>query len=108
MKRPDDPLAPREHCFAEPWHAQTLAAAQALIRAGAITANEWADALGLALQQAETAGAPDTEDTYYNAALTALERVAPISDSALQTRKSEWEDAYRRTPHGHPVSLTQD
>ncbi|MDA8586412.1 nitrile hydratase accessory protein [Rhodobacteraceae bacterium] len=102
---PEDPLAPIGHAFAEPWHAQVLASAQALIRAGHVTSTQWAETLGAALKLAETSGKPDTEDTYYQAALSALETVAPFSDTELASRKSDWEDAYRRTPHGKPVEL---
>ena len=105
MKAPSDPLAPLGHSFAEPWHAQVLANAHSLIRAGHLDAGDWAEALGAALREAEATGAPDTEDTYYQAALTALERVTPLSIAELATRKSDWEDAYRRTPHGQPVVL---
>lgn len=105
MKPPEDPLAPIGHRFAEPWHAETLAAAHAMIRAGHVTANDWANALGDALQQAEQSGAPDTEDTYYLAALDALETVTPIDKGALAQRKSDWETAYKSTPHGQPVKL---
>ncbi len=105
MQPPCDPLAPLGHSFAEPWHAQVLASAQALIRAGHLDPNDWALALGAALKDAEEAGAPDTEDTYYLAALTALENVTPLDKTTLATRKTDWEDAYRRTPHGQPVVL---
>ena len=105
LQPPCDPLAPMGHKFAEPWHAQVLASAQALIRAGHVTANDWANALGSALRDAETKGAPDTEETYYLAALTALESVTPLSAHELSIRKSDWETAYRRTPHGQPVVL---
>ena len=105
MNAPDDPLQPIGHCFAEPWHAQVLAGAQALIRGGHISANTWAEALGAALAEAENEGAPDTEETYYLAALAALEKVAPIPPDELAVRKSDWEDAYRATPHGQPVVL---
>ncbi len=105
MQAPDDPLAPVGHAFAEPWHAQVLANAQALIRAGQVDPNHWAEALGAALRDAETSGAPDTEETYYLAALDALETVSPLDNHALATRKADWEDAYRRTPHGKPVIL---
>ena len=105
MQAPDDPLAPIGHSFAEPWHAQVLANAQALIRANSITAVDWAEALGAALKDAEAKGAPDTEETYYLAALSALEQVTPLDSDALATRKSDWEDAYRQTPHGQPVAL---
>ena len=96
------------HCFAEPWHAQTLATAHALIRAGHLTQTDWAEALGAALRQAEDAGQPDTEETYYLAALDALERVTPFGPDALSRRKADWETAYRRTPHGKPVVLGAD
>lgn len=105
MQAPCDPLAPLGHTFAEPWHAQVLASAQAMIRAGHLDANDWANALGAALKDAERSGAPDTEDTYYQAALTALESVVPMDETELAKRKSDWEDAYRRTPHGQPVVL---
>ena len=105
MKAPDDPLAPIGHAFAEPWHAQVVANAQALIRAGHISANDWAKALGAALREAEADGAQDNEETYYLAALNALESVVPLTPEALAARKSDWEDAYRRTPHGKPLVL---
>ena len=91
--------------FAEPWHAQTLAAAFALVEAGHISAAEWAEALGAALATAEAEEKPDTEETYYLAALQALEKVAPLGDEELEARKSDWQKAYLNTPHGKPVVL---
>ena len=79
--------------------------AHALVRAGKLSANQWAQALGAALKEAETEGRPDTEDNYYLAALAALEHVAPIEMTDLEARKTDWENAYRRTPHGQPVTL---
>ncbi len=105
MQAPDDPLAPLGHAFVEPWHAQVLASAQALIRAGHVTATQWADALGAALTEATEAGKADSEDTYYKAALVALETVVPLERDELDARKGDWEEAYRRTPHGSPVVL---
>jgi len=105
LQAPDDPLAPLGHHFAEPWHAQTLATAHALIRAGHLTQSDWAEALGAALRRATDDGQPDTEETYYLAALSALETVTPIDPDSLATRKADWEAAYRRTPHGKPVVL---
>lgn len=60
--RPEDPLAPREPVFEEPWHAQSLALADSLVRAGAFTATEWAEALGAALKAADARGLPDTTE----------------------------------------------
>lgn len=82
--------------------------ADAMIREGHFSANQWAEALGTALREAETAGEPDTETTYYTAALNALEDLSEASGITSRdraARKSDWEDAYRRTPHGQPVSL---
>ncbi len=105
MFQPEDPLAPRGKAFAEPWHAQVLANAHALVRAGAFSADDWAQALGTALKRAENAGEPDTEETYYLAALEALENLGPLEEKDLSDRKKDWEAAYRRTPHGKPVNL---
>jgi len=106
---PEDPLAPPAPAFDEPWQAQALALADAMVRAGHVTAAEWAGALGAALRRAETAGAPDTLTTYYAAVLVALEEVgercAGISAEARAERRAAWEAAYRRTPHGQPVTL---
>jgi nitrile hydratase accessory protein len=106
---PEDPLAPPKPAFEEPWQAEALALADSLVRAGAFTAGDWAEALGAALRDAEAAGAPDTQDTYYAAVLTALERLtearAGISAETRSERRAAWEAAYRRTPHGRPVKL---
>lgn len=109
MFKPEDPLAPPRPTFSEPWHAQVLALADTFVKAGHFSAGDWAEALGAALAAAEQRGAPDTEDTYYTCALSALEALsaaqAGIDASDQAARKQAWEDAYRRTPHGKPVRL---
>jgi len=103
---PDDPLAPDAPVFAEPWHAQVLAMADTMIAAGHISAIDWAEALGAALRAASDQ--PDTPDTYYIAALGALEKLsakAGIDATQQAHRKDAWAEAYRRTPHGRPVTL---
>ena len=108
MPAPDSLLAPPTGAFAEPWQATVLAMADAMIREGHFGATEWAAALGTALRATEKAGEPDNETTYYKAALIALERLSEasgITSHDRAVRKSDWEDAYRRTPHGQPVSL---
>jgi len=106
---PDDPLAPAGPVFAEPWHAQTLAIADALISSGHITAADWAETLGAALRATDAAGRADTSETYYGAALTALETLTArntlVSAADLLLRKQQWIAAYRQTPHGKPVML---
>ena len=105
MTAPDDLFAPLGKRFAEPWHAQILATANALVAAGHITTSDWATALGAALARAADRDAPDTDETYYLAPLEALESLAPLDPAQLSDRKRAWRDAYLRTPHGHPVTL---
>lgn len=108
MFKPDDPLAPPRPAFSEPWQAQVLALADTMVTAGHFSATDWAEALGAALKSAEANGEPDTEETYYACALTALEALSPragIASADLVQRKADWEAAYRRTPHGKPVRL---
>ena len=112
MFRPDDPLAPPEAAFDEPWQAQALAIAENLVRSGVFTATAWAEALGTALKAAEARCAPDTSETYYMAVIEALEalteRKTDISDENRAARRAAWEEAYHRTPHGQPVKLAEN
>ncbi|MEF2552542.1 nitrile hydratase accessory protein [Aurantimonas sp. A2-1-M11] len=112
MFQPDDPLAPPGRVFDEPWQAQALALADALVQQGRFSALDWAEALGAELSKAEAQGGPDTMETYYLAVLVSLERLcetrAGISGTDRARRRSEWEAAYRRTPHGEPVELRAD
>ena len=98
-----------EPAFAEPWHAQAMAMAQLLAKAGTISASEWADVLGNELQDATEAGSPDDRDNYYRAVISSLERIlisgSHLSREELDHRKKDWELAYERTPHGQPVTL---
>ena len=107
MSPPDFP-AP----FEEPWQAQALAIAESLKEAGVITPRQWSEALGAAIERAQTAGDPDLGDTYYLHVLDALEHLLEetnlLTNESLRTRKLEWEAAYRRTPHGQPVELRAD
>jgi nitrile hydratase accessory protein len=96
-----------EPAFGEPWHAQTLALADLLVKRGVISAAQWAETLGseIAARTAE----PDDRETYFRAALAALERVlmekGSITHAELDEREEQWERAYLRTPHGSPVEL---
>lgn len=109
MFAPDDALAPPGQVFDEPWQAQALALADTMVQRGRFTATDWAEALGLALREAEARGAPDALGTYYSAVLVALERLcethASISSDDRARRRADWEAAYRHTPHGEPVRL---
>ncbi len=110
MFQPEDPLAPPKGHFTEPWQASVLSMATAMIRAGHFTQSDWAEALGAALKTAEAMSQPDTDETYFLAALEALETLSErigIAPAIRETRRLDWEDAYRRTPHGQPVLLKE-
>ena len=91
--------------FAEPWQAQAFALTLKLHEGGAFTWPEWA-----AVLSAELARDPhDDGSRYYEHWVAALESLVTerslAAPSDLATRKSEWTEAYRRTPHGLPVEL---
>ena len=98
-----------EPAFAEPWQAQVIALAAALVAKGRFTAAEWSDTLGDEIRRANAAGAADIAATYYQCALEALERLSKkhaLTDAAqLAARKEAWIEAYEHTPHGQPVAL---
>lgn len=95
--------------FAEPWQAQAFALAVDLSAKGHFTWKEWATALAEELKAAADRGEPDDGSRYYEHWLAALERLVTargLTDTAsLLERKEAWADAYRHTPHGHPVEL---
>lgn len=98
-----------EPVFDEPWQAQVLAMADALVQRGAFTPVEWSDTLGEELRRAERAHSPDEATTHYQAALGALERLldrkGAVTAEALSDRRDGWARAYLATPHGQPVKL---
>ena len=93
--------------FGEPWHAETLALADLLVKSGAISSARWAETLGAEIKVLH--GEPDDRETYYRAALAALERLltesGAVTHAELDEREHQWERAYQRTPHGNPVEL---
>jgi nitrile hydratase accessory protein len=91
--------------FSEPWQAQAFALAVQLNAEGAFTWTEWAQALAQQL-----AGDPgDDGSRYYNHWVAALEvlvaRRGLAAESEIASRKADWAEAYRHTPHGAPVEL---
>lgn len=96
----------------EPWQAEVLALSIALQETGHVTPAEWSRTLGDEIEKARVAGDPADGTTYYSHVLAALERLVAenklVSTSALKHRRKDWEDAYRRTPHGRPVVLARD
>ena len=107
------PQLPRDQggpVFAEPWQAQAFALAVKLSEEGHFTWKEWAAALAEELKAAAERGEPDDGSRYFEHWLATLERLVMakgLSDSAsLAARKEAWAEAYRHTPHGKPVELT--
>jgi nitrile hydratase accessory protein len=102
--RPFDPEAP---VFDAPWQVQALALAEALKARGLFTAADWATALGAERARQAAARGADTNQSYFEAVVTTLERLsaAEVPPDARASRKAAWEAAYARTPHGMPVLL---
>ena len=96
--------------FAEPWQAQAFALAVELSEAGIFTWKEWAAALAAELKAAAERGEPGDGSKYYHHWEAALERLVLekglLDSSELVRRKDEWAEAYRYTPHGKPVELS--
>ncbi|MCH9672210.1 MAG: nitrile hydratase accessory protein [Gammaproteobacteria bacterium] len=95
--------------FQEGWHAQVIALAFNLVEQGQFTNAQWSASLGDELAKAKEAGEPDNSETYYRAALAALEHLlhgqSSLSTATLDDRTEAWREAYLRTPHGQPVLL---
>ena len=100
----------RDPVFNEPWEAQLFSLISARRDQQLISADEWAQALGSAIKQAQQAGDPDLGDTYYQRCLCALERLLVSKDLAkseeLKNLVNAWRSAYLATPHGKPVALS--
>ena len=95
--------------FDEPWQAEALAIADTLVSKGIFSARAWSEALGKALRTAESKGAADNQETYYNCVLSALEQLiaeySEIDQETINAKRRDWEQAYLSTPHGQPVRL---
>lgn len=91
--------------FREPWEARAFALALGLHEQGVFDWNEWADALGETIAQAQGAGDADRGDTYYRHWLACLEslvlRKGLASVDILAREKQAADDAHRRVHHNH-------
>jgi nitrile hydratase accessory protein len=96
--------------FAEAWQARAFALAMLLCERGCFSAGEWTAELAASLRGAPSA--PGGESRYYRDWVRALETLAVrkrlAAPGALAARRRAWAQAYRRTPHGHPVELPPD
>jgi nitrile hydratase accessory protein len=109
------PTIPRDAqgpVFREPWEAQAFALALSLHDKGLFAWTEWATMLGEEIRKAQTAGDPDTGETYYRHWLMALERM--VAEKGVTTALTltqyyrAWDHAADRTPHGMPIELTSE
>jgi nitrile hydratase accessory protein len=98
--------------FTDPWQAEALALSIALQESGLVSPAEWSDTLGEEIEKARAGGDPADGTTYYKHLVAALERLLAekglLSPAAIDQRRRDWEQAYRRTPHGRPVVLATD
>ncbi|HEY5379775.1 MAG TPA: nitrile hydratase accessory protein [Pseudolabrys sp.] len=95
--------------FREPWEAQAFAMTLALHGRGLFTWGEWAAALATEIKRAQSAGDPDTGETYYAHWLAALEKLVAekgvTTSETLHRTRDAWDHACDRTPHGQPIVL---
>lgn len=96
--------------FAEPWQARAFAIAVIASQQGYFSWSEWTHSLGRELQRTSDADPKAAEANYFDCWLSALQSLllakGAVGRAELHERKHAWEDAYRRTPHGVPISLS--
>ena len=68
--------------FDAPWQARAFALAQHLVERGLFTWPEHAEALGVAIRQAQASGDPDRGDTYWQHYVAALENLVRAKGGA--------------------------
>ncbi|MCD8538279.1 MAG: nitrile hydratase accessory protein [Burkholderiaceae bacterium] len=78
---------------------------------GLFTWDQWAITLSNCIKGAQESGDPDAGQTYYHHWLAALEQVTlsarVFSGQQLLARQEGWRHAAARTPHGHPIELSE-
>ncbi len=107
---PPEPPPPEPPAFAEPWQAEAFALTVGLHAAGVFPWSEWVAALAREIEGSDAGPAADDGSRYHEHWLAALETLVAerglAAPDALAARKDAWAEAYRRTPHGRPVTLT--
>lgn len=109
---PGQPTTEGELVFRAPWEAHAFAMVVRLHEQGLFTWSHWAATLAEEISRAQSAGDPDTGETYYHHWLAALERLVAEQGAASvedqQRTREAWRTAAHRTPHGHPITLIAD
>ena len=105
------PLARNESgpAFRESWEAQAFALTLALHERGVFSWSQWTASLAEEIRRGQSAGDPNTGETYYHHWRAALEQIVVakgLTTSAAITRYHDaWDAATNRTPHGKPIEL---
>jgi len=106
------PAIPRDDdgpVFRAPWEAQAFGMAVALHERGCFAWKEFVRYLTDEIGAAKARGESDDGSRYYEYWLTALEKLVAVKGLVLTperlTRKDEWDEAARATPHGKPIVL---
>lgn len=98
-----------EPVFSEPWHAQLFAVTVHLSGRGLFSWPDWTICFGQVLKENGLSKQLDGGDDYFNAWLTALERILADQNAAqadeIEPLVAAWRQAYLTTPHGQPVRL---
>ena len=96
--------------FEAPWHAQVFALTVHLNEQGQFAWADWAERFGATLARHGLTKELNGGEDYFAAWLETLEGyldalglAAPDQVAAL---RAAWEAAYLRTPHGHPVTIS--
>ena len=86
-----------------------MALAFAASNSGIFSPAEWSEAFGAELRKNAVGSVPDERDSYYQAALRALQLLlqahGTLSGETILHREEAWRHAYLHTPHGMPVEL---
>jgi nitrile hydratase accessory protein len=95
--------------FRAPWEAQAFSMTVTLHERGHFTWREWTERLSRQIAAARERGEVDDGSRYYEYWLAALENLVTekglLTTAQLGTRKDEWDEAARSTPHGKPIVL---
>lgn len=95
--------------FRAPWEAQAFGLTVTLHEQGHFTWREWTERLAREIATARERGEVDDGSRYYEYWLAALESLVAdkglLTAAQLLTRKGEWDEAARSTPHGQPIVL---
>jgi nitrile hydratase accessory protein len=95
--------------FRAPWEAQAFAIAVTLSDRGYFSWSDWSARLASEIAKASARGEVDDGKRYYHHWLAALEGLVAecgiVLSDELETRRDEWSDAARATPHGQPIVL---